>query len=85
MSGPVRVTHPFHPLFQQELDFLALRHQWGEERVFYRDRLGHLASMPARWTSATSLDPRDAATAGKSAFRASDLLELATLLAEMRR
>ena len=85
MTGPVSITHPFHPLRGQVLDFVELRVQWGEERVFYRDRRGHIASLPARWTSAVPEDPTIAMGAGKSAFRAQDLLELATLLSELQR
>jgi Family of unknown function (DUF5372) len=36
---PVRVTHPFHPLFGQVLDIVVHRHDWGEDRIYYRD--GH--------------------------------------------
>ena len=80
----MRITHPFHPLLGQELDFVELRAHWGEERVFYRDRRGHLASLPARWTSAAPEDPSIAAGAGKSAFLVRDLLELTALLLELR-
>ncbi len=63
---------------------MELRAQWGEERVFYRDRRGHLASLPAQWTSAVPEDPSIAIGAGRSAFRVRDLLELAALLSELR-
>jgi len=84
VTEPVRITHPFHPLLGQELDVVELRPHWGEERVFYRDRRGHLASLPARWTSAAPEDPSIATGAGRSAFRVRDLLELAALLSELR-
>ena len=63
---------------------MELRPHWGEERVFYRDPRGHLASLPARWTSAVPEDPSIAAGAGKSAFLVRDLLDLAALLSELR-
>ena len=63
---------------------MELRSQWGEERVFYRDRRGHLTSLPAQWTSAVPEDPSIAMGAGRSAFRVRDLLELAALLSELR-
>jgi hypothetical protein len=47
----VRVTHPFHPKFGQELDVIVRRYSWGEDRVFYRKPAGKLASLPSRWTS----------------------------------
>ena len=84
LTGPVRVTHPLHPLRGQVLDFVELRAHWGEERVFYRDRRGHITSLPAQWTSAVPEDPTVAMGAGRSAFRARDLLELAALLSDLR-
>jgi len=84
VTGPVRITHPFHPLFGQEIDFVVHRAQWGEERVFYRDRHGHRASLPARWTSLAPEDPFITAGAGRSWFRVHDLVDLAALLRGLR-
>ena len=78
------MTHPFHPLFGVDLDFVLHESRWGEQRVFYRDRLGHLASLPARWTSVVAEDPCVTAGAGRSTFRAHDLLELAALISELQ-
>jgi Family of unknown function (DUF5372) len=85
VTGPVRVTHPFHPLHGQELDVLAHRVQWGEGRVFYRDSQGHRASMPLGWTSLAPQDPYLAVVAARSRFRVQDLIDLAALLAGVRR
>ena len=85
MTAPVRITHPFHPRFGEELEFVERRHNWGEDRVFYRDRHGHLASLPARWTSVEAEDPCVVAGAGRSWFRVADLLELAALVARLHR
>jgi hypothetical protein len=84
VTGPVRITHPFHPRFGQELDFVQHRHQWGEDRVLYRDCDGHMASMPAQWTSVVAEDPFVVVSAGRSRFRASDLVGLAALLVGLR-
>lgn len=54
------------------------------QRVFYRAPSGHQASLPACWTSLAPADPYVAVAAGRSRFRLLDLLELATLLAELR-
>jgi hypothetical protein len=80
VTGPVRITHPFHPLCGQEIDFVVHRHNWGEDRVLYRDRHGHLTSLPARWTSVIAEDPFVAMAAGRSHFRVEDLVELAALV-----
>jgi hypothetical protein len=84
VTGPVRVTHPFHPLCGQELDVLTHRVQWGESRVFYRDVRGHRVSMPVCWTSLAAPDPYLAIGPARSRFRFQDLIELAALLAERR-
>ena len=85
VTGPVRVTHPFHPLHGQELDVLAQRALWGEARVFYRDPQGHRASMPVSWTSLFVPDPYLTVGAARSRFRLHDLIDLAALLAGIRR
>jgi hypothetical protein len=79
----VRVTHPFHPLFGREFEFVRERHNWGEERVFFYDSGGALRSLPARWTDRGQLDPFLEIAAGRCSFRAPDLLELAELLARL--
>ena len=85
VTGPVRVTHPFHPLHGQELDVLAQRVQWGEGRVFYRGSQGHRASLPVGWTSLVAPDPYLTVGAARSRFRLQDLIDLAALLAGLRR
>jgi hypothetical protein len=53
---------------------------WGEDRVFYYDRAGALKSFLG---NVTDLAPEDAfghVSAGRSAFRADDLLELRRLI-----
>lgn len=84
LSAPVRVTHPFHPLCGQEIDFVERRHNWGEDRVFYRDHHGHLASVPARWTSVEAEDAFVVMAAGRSRFRVVDLIDLVALLVKAR-
>jgi hypothetical protein len=66
------------------IDFVERRHNWGEDRVVYRDRRGHLASMPASWTSVEAEDPYVVVAAGRSWFRSNDLVELARLVLEHR-
>ena len=84
MTRPVRITHPFHPHVGQEIDVVMQRPNWGEARVFYRDRGGHLASLPARWTSVVPEDPFVVVAAGRSRFRAADLVDLALLIGRLR-
>lgn len=84
MTAPVRITHPFHPQRGQAIDFVVRRAQWGEDRIWYRDREGHLASLPARWTSVTPEDPVMSVGAGQALFRVEDLLALVALVARLR-
>jgi len=84
VSGPVRITHPFHPWFGQELDVVVHRHNWGEDRVYYRAEGGHLASLPAQWTSVVGEDPCVAVAAGRSHFRVEDLIDLVALVGRWR-
>ena len=82
---PVRVTHPFHPLFGQVLDIVVVhRHNWGEDRVYYRDGHGLLTSLPAGWTSVVPDDAFVAVAAGRSRFRVQDLVGLAALVLRLR-
>jgi hypothetical protein len=51
------VTHPFHPLCEQEFEFVARRNSWGEDRVCFHDERGELKSLPAAWTDVVEPDP----------------------------
>jgi hypothetical protein len=84
VKGSARITHPFHPLAGQTIDVVEQRHNWGEDRVFYRDHQGHLVSLPACWTSRAAEDPFVAVAAGWSRLRVEDLIELATLVGRLR-
>ena len=59
---------------------MDIRQNWGEERVYYYDRNGSIAIIPARWTSVIEPDPFVIASEGRSHFRLNDLLELSRLL-----
>ena len=84
-SGRFRITHPFHPLRGTEYELVTRRLTWGEDRVFYYDRAGALKSF---LTNVTDLLPEDAferVSAGRSAFRVDDLLELRRRMDDRRR
>jgi hypothetical protein len=63
---------------------VTYRHNWGENRVYFHDDEGQLVSIPAGWTSVFSPDPFVVISAGRSAFRVQDLLELAQLFARLQ-
>lgn len=75
-----RVTHPFHPLHGREFVLLTSIRQWNKDRVYFQDDQGRTLSMRTQWTSVFSPSPLVMLGAGRSAFRADDLLELARIL-----
>ncbi|HTX45039.1 MAG TPA: DUF5372 family protein [Solirubrobacteraceae bacterium] len=78
------MTHPFHPWCGREFVFIAVRQNWGEDRVFFFDEEGVQRSLPRRWTDAGDVDLFVAMAAGRSALRVEDLVELTELIAEIR-
>jgi hypothetical protein len=74
------VTHPFHPLHGREFPLVTYRRNWGENRAYFHDQEGRLASLPAEWTSLVPVDPFVLVSGGRSLFRFHDLLELAQLV-----
>ena len=53
---------------------------WGEDRVFYYDSAGALKSFLSNVTDLVAEDAFDRVSAGRSAFRVDDLLDLRRLL-----
>ncbi len=84
VSGPVRITHPFHPLFGKEIDFVARQQRWGEDRLVYCGTDGHLVWLPTHWTSVEEQDPVVIVSSGRSYFRAADLIDLAAVVVTLR-
>jgi len=80
----VRVTHPFHPLFGRDLEFVKRRRNWRLDRVYFFDDQGRLGCVPTEWTDLAAVDVFVAAAAGRSAFRISDLLELVDRVERLR-
>jgi hypothetical protein len=78
------VTHPFHPLFRRQFEFVARRRNWGEDRVYYHDERGELGSLPTAWTDVADVDPFVVMSAGRSPFRVADLLDLADLVRQLQ-
>lgn len=80
----MRVTHPFHPLFDQELEFVKRRRNWRADRVYVFDPRGLLLSLPVEWTDVVGEDPFVVVAAGRSSFHTAGLLELAELVVRLR-
>jgi hypothetical protein len=63
-----------------EYELVTRKLTWGEDRVFYYDPGGKLKSLLTNVTDVSSKDAFDRISAGRSAFRVDDLLELRRLL-----
>ena len=74
------MTHPFHPWFGREFEFVKRRKNWRDDRVYVFDEAGQMVSLPAAWTDAVAEDPFVTVAAGRSPFRTVDLLKLAELV-----
>jgi hypothetical protein len=79
-DGVFRIVHPFHPACGRKFAAVTVRHNWGEEILYYKDQKGKLVSIPAHWTDKIEPDPVVAVSAGRSPFRLEDLLELTRLV-----
>ena len=84
-AGRFRITHPFHPLRGAEYELVTRKLTWGEDRVFYYDPDGKLKSLLTNVTDVVSKDAFDHISAGRSAFRVDDLLELRRLFDRCKR
>ena len=78
------MTHRFHPLFGLDFEFVAHRHNWGEDRVHLHDENGVLFSLPAGWTDVVPADPFVVIAAGRCPFTAVGLLGLVDLIDRLR-
>lgn len=75
-AGRFRIIHPFHPLRGAAYELVTRKLTWGEDRVFYYDPSGKLKSLLTNVTDVVATDAFDRISAGRSAFRVDDLLEL---------
>lgn len=81
----VRVTHPFHPWAGRELEFVKRRHSWGADRVYVRDEMGGVVSLPAEWTDAVPEDPFVVVAGGRAPFHLDGLVALSDLIVRRAR
>ena len=79
------MTHPFHPLYNQELEIVDRRHFQDGEYVYVDIGNGKVARLPEVWTSLGTVDPFIAISAGRSFFLVGDLQRLSQLVAGILR
>jgi hypothetical protein len=66
----------------QTFEVLAVRNNWGGDRVSYLDATGRLRTLPVEWTDARMPDTVVTVGAGRSFFRADLLRQLRKLIDE---
>ena len=66
----------------QTFEILAVRNNWGGDRVSYLDAKGRLRTLPVEWTDARMPDPVVTVGAGRAFFRADRLRQLRRLIDE---
>ena len=81
----MRVTHPFHPLFDRQLPCVGRRYNRHGERVLLQAVDGTIWSVPPQWTDLVSPDPEIVMGNGRTVLRFADLLELADLVDRLPR
>ena len=84
MSDRVRITHPFHPLFDHVFVRVTERSSRHGERVWVEHADGSVGTFPRAWTDLAEPDPFAMLSAGKAHFRPEDLAELAEMVASLR-
>ncbi len=80
----VRITHPFHPLYNKEYGLVSYRRSWGHECVDLHDEHEQLITIPLAWTDAAAPDPFVVMASGRSCFRTEDLIRLVHLIEGFR-
>jgi len=76
------VTHPFHPLRGQSFEILAVRNNWGGDRVSYLGSEGRLRTLPLEWTDIHKPNQIVTLGSGRAFFRADLLRQLRRLIDE---
>ncbi|MDA8333411.1 MAG: DUF5372 family protein [Peptococcaceae bacterium] len=79
-----RVTHPFHPWFNKEFEYLTVRNNQGLNRVMFIGSSGYMQSMPVAWTDLAPVDPFVELAGGRVLFRTADLLALVHLVQTLK-
>jgi hypothetical protein len=80
-----RITHPFHPLYNKELEIESIRKAHGESWVYFYNSKNRRVSVLLRWTDLEPPDPFVRISDGRALFRITDLLSLATLINELKK
>ncbi len=84
VTASFRITHPFHPLFDREIELICTRSVFGRRRVYFYQDDGRLHTVDLAWTDLAPADTFREMAGGRSLFRPEDLVRLALLLEGLR-
>lgn len=76
----MRVTHPFHPLSEQQFICVGERYNRYGRRIVLEVNDEILCSVPPQWTDLVAPNPEIVIGGGRAIFCVGDLLELARLM-----
>jgi hypothetical protein len=79
------VTHPFHPLSGQPFACVGERYNRYGRRLLLQVDDQTVCSVPPQWTDLVAQDPEIVVSERQAFFRVADLMELARLVARLRR
>jgi hypothetical protein len=77
------ITHPFHPLFGQELERASGPPQESHRWVWFHTAEGRLSPIPLNFTDLVDPDPFVVVSAGRAHLGVKEMLRLVELLSEM--
>jgi len=81
----LRITHLFHPFSGRQLACVGERYnRYGMQLLLQIDD-GSVCSVPPQWTAVVAPDPEIVIGEQRALFRVVDLVELARLVARLRR
>lgn len=81
MTRKFRVTHPFHPLFCQEFESTGYKRLSCRNHFIFYNNTGKKTTIPVKWTDMPEEeDVYVIISAGRSYFRAEDLIGLSDLV-----
>ena len=80
VTSTFRITHPFHPLFDREIELVCTRSVFGRRHVYFHKGDERLWTVPRAWTDLAPPDCFREMARGRSLFRPHDLLRLASLI-----
>jgi hypothetical protein len=81
----VKIIHPFHPLKNQEFEFINLKQTWGQDRVFFRDSKSKIVSIPTNWTDYYEEIPFIKQAKGRAILDFKNMKELSHMLADLKK